>query len=265
MSKRLSSLAIIFFFVITNFTACNVTNKDHQKTSNSTSTVQETKKNNKQKLKLKIDSYKSDKMKKMGYDVKMQGKRFPVPTTLNELGKDWSFDSGDINDRESGAYDGQSYWRVGNFYTSQWYEARTTKKIYDTGCVLCYKKVPVLAVGIDDFKKDGKYDRNTIIKGIYDSESARKEGRLGFSVKGIRLGDMLDERIKKKVGNGYWEKNKYNIVFDRRENGVSISFVCSLKSLKIRANRKSYVINNININVEPYKKRSKTPMGPEYK
>ena len=264
MSKRLSLWVIISFVVITNVTGCNVSNKKYQKTSNSKTATQETTKK-KQKLDFKIKSYKSDKMKKMGYDVKFQGKRFPVPTTLNELGEDWSFDSGDTSKRESGAYDGQKYWRVGNFVTSQWYEAGTTKKIYDTGGVVCYKKVPVLSVGIDGFRKDGQYSRDTKIIGIYDSELGREKGRLGFSVKGIQLGNLLDASIKEKVGSGYWEKNKYNIVFDRRCNGVSISFVCSLKSLKIKDNCKSYVINNININVQPYRKRSKIPMGSEYK
>ena len=264
MSKRLSLWVIISFVVITNVTGCNVSNKKYQKTSNSKTATQKTTKK-KQKLDFKIKSYKSDKMKKMGYEVKFQGKRFPVPTTLNELGEDWSFDSGETSKRESGAYDGQKYWRVGNFVTSQWYEAGTTKKIYDTGAILCFKKAPVLGVGIDDFRKDGKYSRDTKIKGIYDSEWERERGCIGFSVKDIHIGDILDDSIKKKMGNGYWEKNKHNILFDRRDDGVSISFVCSLKSLKIRDNQKSYVINNININVEPYKKKIKTAMGPEYK
>lgn len=265
MSKRLSLWVIISFVIITNVTGCNVSNKEYQKTSNSKTATQETTKNEGQKLDFKIKSYKSDKMKKMGYDVKFQGKRFPVPTTLNELGEDWSFDSGDTNKRESGAYDGQRYWKVGNFGTSEWYEAGTTKKFYETGGILCYKKVPVLSVGISGFRKDGQYSRNTKITGISTSEWDREKGRLGFTVKGIQLGDLLNPSIKKKVGNGYWEKNKYNIAFYRREEDVCINFVCSLQSLKIRDNQKSYIINNININVKPYKKKSKTPMGPEYK
>ena len=92
MSKRLLLWIIISFIVITNITGCNDLNKEDQKASNLKTVTQETTKNNEQKLDFKIKSYKSDKMKKMGYDVKIQGKRFPVPTTLNELGEDWSFD-----------------------------------------------------------------------------------------------------------------------------------------------------------------------------
>lgn len=261
MSKRLSLLVVIFFCTVTNFTSCNVINQDHQKTSNSKTTAQVTKKDNEQKLKIKIDCYKSDKMKNMGYDINVQGKRFPVPTTLNELGKDWSFDSGNINDRESGAYDGQRYWRVGNFYTSQWYEAGTRKKIYDTGAILCYKEVPVLSVGLDDFRENGKYTRNSKISSISDSTHDQEEGHLKLSINGIHVGDILDLSIEQKFGKGLWETNKYNRVFRKRKNGISISFVCSLKSASGRVHDKKYNIHNINIG--PYKKRSKTPMGSE--
>lgn len=260
MSKRLSLWVIISFVVITNITGCNISNKEYQKTSNSKTATQGTTKK-KQKLDFKIKSYKSDKMKKMGYDVKFQGKRFPVPTTLNELGEDWSFDSGDTSKRESGAYDGQKYWRVGNFVTSQWYEAGTTKKIYDTGAILCYKNTPVLSVGLDELREDGKYNRDTKISSISDSTQEQKEGHLKFFINGIHVGDTLDYSIEKEFGMGLWERNKYNIVFRKRKNGMSISFVCRLKSESRKTDNKKYKIDNINIGT--YKKRSKTPMGSE--
>lgn len=83
------------------------------------------KNNNSQDLNISVDSYKSDQLKKLGYDLTIQGIRFPIPTTLNELGEEWSFNSGDINDRESGSYNGQRYWRAGNIYTAEWYKAGT--------------------------------------------------------------------------------------------------------------------------------------------
>lgn len=195
----------------------------------------------------------------MGYDVKIQGKRFPVPTTLNELGEDWSFDSGDTSKRESGAYDGQRYWRVGNSVTSEWYEAGTKKRIYDTGAILCYKKIPVLSVGLDELREDGKYNRNTRISGVHDSKKARQSGYLELFVNGIYMGDILDQSIEKKMGSGLWETTKYDRIFRKRENGMSISFLCALKSAKVKAYKKQYIIDSISIG--PHKKRSKTPMG----
>ena len=259
MIKRLSSFLVIFLIAIINITACSNTDRVNQKTSHSETVYQNIKEKNSQELKIHIDSYKSDKMKQMGYDVRIQRKRFPVPTTLNELGKEWSFNSGDIKDRESGAYDGQRYWRVGNFYTSEWYEAGTKKKIYDTSVELCYKNVPILAVGIDDFRKDGQYSRNTKIDGIFDGDLEREHGLLGFTINGIRKGDVLDKSIKNIIGDGHWEQDKYNIIFEKKKKGISVSFGSPIKTAKGKGENKKYIIKNINIGT--YKRRSKTPMG----
>lgn len=196
----------------------------------------------------------------MGFDLRVQGKRFPLTTTLNELGEDWSFNSGDIKDQKSGAYDGQRYWRIGNFYTSEWYEAGTKRKFYDTSVELSYRGVPVLAVGIDDFREDGKYTRDTKIDGIFDGNLERENKLWGFSINGIHMGDALDKSIERQCGRGEWKRSKHDKMFVIKKNRLSIYFFSALKD-KGKTQKEVYKVDSISIG--PDKKRSKTAMGSE--
>ena len=197
----------------------------------------------------------SDQMKKLGYKLELQGTRFPLPTTLNELGKDWSFNLGDTSDRESGAYNGQRYWRVGNMYTAEWYKAWTDKKFCETAVELCYKDRPVLLGILADFNENGKYERDTKIIGITDETQYQEEKDLWeVLVNGISLGDTADRSLEEKIGKGEWIDTEYYKKFEVIKDGMSIGFVSS------KEERKIYSIT-IRLNIE----KNKMPNSPPVK
>lgn len=116
MIRKRFSIILLVLFLLTTCIGCgdqDITSQQSTTTGNQNQEEQGTNE-------IQIDAYDSDQMKKLGYKLELQGTRFPIPTTLNELGTDWSYNLGDTSDREAGAYDGQRYWRVGNVYTTEW-------------------------------------------------------------------------------------------------------------------------------------------------
>lgn len=231
MHKRIwAMIPVCIFLISTVFYSCGNTPNTSQTTLSTA--------NNNRNTRITVESYKSDQLKKSGYDLMIQGVRFPIPTTLNELGEEWTFNSGDIHDRESGEVNGQRYWRAGNIYTAEWYKAGTSTKIYDTTVPLCYNGNPVLTVLIEPFDEKGKYDRATKIIGVGDADQYREQGLLEVTINGIGLGNLVDQAYENQFDTGKWVETKDYKEFVAVKNGMSVFLACSpekvVTSLTIR-------------------------------
>jgi len=85
VKRALAALFALLMVVTTS--ACSDSNTSNQ--SNVDSQSQEV---DSASVQLQVDSYSSDIFEEAGFEITVDGVRFPLPTTLNELGDRWHFD-----------------------------------------------------------------------------------------------------------------------------------------------------------------------------
>jgi hypothetical protein len=159
---------------------------------------------------IQIDSYDSDIMKDLGYDVTLNGVRFPFPCTLEELGERWSFDEGDLSKTSSGKdNDGYQWEMIGNYFISTHYYKNTSEAIKNTLVEMCYDNKKILRVSLKNFdpKKDDK--RSAKIVGIIymssslDPTEGHGDGKL--VINGVTVGTPIEPKADIFDGKGEWE------------------------------------------------------------
>jgi hypothetical protein len=117
-----------------------------------------------------VDSYESDIFYDAGYEITMAGVRFPLPTTLNELGDDWRFEE-----------DERMYSTFDDYYEG------TDRMFQATGTRLYFKDRCMGLVFMENFDISDK--RNGKIISIGFDAGNRIDGYAGeLEVNGIGLG-----------------------------------------------------------------------------
>jgi hypothetical protein len=124
-----------------------------------------------------VDSYESDIFYDAGYEITMAGVRFPLPTTLNELGPDWRFEEDDRMYSTFGDYD--------------YYEG-TDLPLKITGTRLYYKDRPMGLVLMENLDMNDK--RNGKIMSVGFDAGDQIDGYAGeLKVNGIGIGIPVSE------------------------------------------------------------------------
>jgi hypothetical protein len=159
---------------------------------------------------IQIDSYDSDIMKDLGYDVTLNGVRFPFPCTLEELGERWSFDEGDLSETHSGKdNDGLQWEMIGNYSITVSYYKHSSQAHKIALVELCYDNKRILRVSLKDFDptKDDKRTANIVgiayMVSALDPSMGHGDGKL--AINGVTVGTSLEPKSGIFDGKAEWQ------------------------------------------------------------
>jgi hypothetical protein len=129
-----------------------------------------------QAIQITVDSYASDVFQAAGHEITLGGVRFPMPTTLNELGPDWHFDE-----------------------DKRWYaESTSYYEGTDIPCVitttrLYFQNYLIAPVFVKD--KKSEINRDTLIVNIGYSTKYYESNSVDLACDGFMLGASMDSII----------------------------------------------------------------------
>jgi hypothetical protein len=142
-----------------------------------------------------VDSYESDIFYDAGYEITMDGVRFPLPTTLNELGDDWRFEE-----------DERKYFTFDDYYEG------TDEKLQITVTRLYYKNRLMAWVHIKNLDMNNKRAGELIaISFDFDNQS---EGHAEIAVNGIGLGIPVSQLEELFQGRGKRITKEQSDIYD---------------------------------------------------
>jgi hypothetical protein len=142
-----------------------------------------------------IDSYESDIFYDAGYEITMDGVRFPLPTTLNELGDDWRFEE-----------DERKYFSYEDYYEG------TDEVFRHTITLLYYKDRLMAMVSVKGFNIKNRRDAEIVA--VYYGQSQKPEGYAEISCNGVSIGTPIAQLKELFQGMGSRITNERSDVYD---------------------------------------------------